>query len=33
MQVTQSFPARCGVALVSGMLYSLAYPPLGWGWL
>lgn len=28
-----SFYARCAVALVSGAVYSLAYPPLGWGWL
>ncbi len=29
----QSFPARCGLAAVSGMFYALAYPPVGWGWL
>lgn len=25
--------ARCLLAVASGALYSLAYPPLGWGWL
>lgn len=28
-----AYPARCGLALLSGALYALAYPPLGWGWL
>ncbi|MEO8615256.1 MAG: nitrilase-related carbon-nitrogen hydrolase [Luteolibacter sp.] len=29
-----SYPARCGLALVSGAVYSLAYPPVsGGGWL
>lgn len=27
-----SFPVRCGLALVSGVVYSAAYPPLGWRW-
>ncbi|MES2659532.1 MAG: nitrilase-related carbon-nitrogen hydrolase [Verrucomicrobiota bacterium] len=33
MNKPQSFPARCGLSVLSGALYSLAYPPLGWGWL
>lgn len=33
MQALRSFPARCGLALLSGTAYALAYPPLGWGWL
>ena len=28
-----SFRARCGLSVFSGVLYALAYPPLGWGWL
>ena len=28
-----SFPARCLLAALSGAVYALAYPPLGWGWL
>lgn len=27
------FPLRLALAVASGGLYSLAYPPLGWGWL
>ena len=27
------FPARCLLSVVSGGLYALAFPPLGWGWL
>jgi apolipoprotein N-acyltransferase len=33
MKVPRSFPARCGLACLSGAVYALAYPPLGWGWL
>jgi apolipoprotein N-acyltransferase len=33
MQWWKAFPARCAVALLSGGVFSLAYPPLGWGWL
>ena len=33
MQALRSFPARCGLACLSGAVYALAYPPLGWGWL
>ena len=33
MPALSSHPARCGLALFSGLLYALAYPPLGWGWL
>ena len=29
----RSFPARCGLAVLSGAAYALAYPPAGWGWL
>lgn len=28
-----SFPARMALAITSGAVYALAYPPLGWGWL
>lgn len=28
-----SYPARCGLSIVSGGVFALAYPPLGWGWL
>ncbi|MEO5716412.1 MAG: nitrilase-related carbon-nitrogen hydrolase [Luteolibacter sp.] len=28
-----SYPVRCGLALVSGLVYALAYPPAGFGWL
>ncbi len=28
-----SFPLRCVVAALGGLLYALAFPPLGWGWL
>ena len=33
MATVSSFPARCGLAILSGAVYALAYPPLGWGWL
>lgn len=33
MSAFSSFPARCGLAVLSGAAYALAYPPLGWGWL
>ncbi len=33
MQVANSFRARCALAAASGAAYSLAFPPLGWGWL
>ena len=32
MSFLTSFPARCGLAVLSGTAYALAYPPLGWGW-
>jgi apolipoprotein N-acyltransferase len=28
-----SLPARCGIAILSGVAYALAFPPLGWRWL
>ncbi len=28
-----SFPGRCLLAMASGGVYALAFPPLGWGWL
>lgn len=28
-----SLPARCGIAILSGAAYALAFPPLGWRWL
>ena len=30
---SRSYPARCGLAVLSGAAYAMAYPPLGWGWL
>ena len=33
MQVVNSFWARCALAAASGAVYSLAFPPRGWGWL
>ena len=33
MTIPTSHPARCGLAALSGAVYALAYPPLGWGWL
>lgn len=33
MTARSSFPLRCGLAVLSGAIYALAYPPLGWGWL
>lgn len=33
MPACTSFPARCGLAVLSGAAYALAYPPLGWGLL
>ena len=33
MTISPSFSFRCGLAALSGAVYSLAYPPVGWGWL
>ena len=33
MTTCSSYPARCGLAVLSGAAYAMAYPPLGWGWL
>ena len=33
MSALSSYPARCGLAVLSGAVYAMAYPPLGWGWL
>jgi apolipoprotein N-acyltransferase len=33
MKALSSYPVRCGLAILSGAVYALAYPPLGWGWL
>lgn len=30
---TASLPARCGLTVLSGVTYALAFPPLGWRWL
>src|SRR5688572_2960615 len=32
-RVVESFMARCALALVSGSVYSQAFPTLGWRWL
>ncbi len=29
----RSFPVRCGMAALSGLVYAMAYPSLGWRWL
>jgi apolipoprotein N-acyltransferase len=26
-------PARCGLAILSGLVYAMAFPPAGWRWL
>lgn len=31
--LADSFFARCVLALLSGAVYSMAYPPIGWRWL
>lgn len=28
-----SLSLRCGLAMISGLVFAAAYPPLGWGWL
>lgn len=33
MPAHSSFPARCCLAVISGAIFSMAFPPLGWGWL
>ena len=33
MNLIDSYPVRCGLAVLSGASYAMAYPPLGWGWL
>lgn len=33
MGFLRSFPARVVGAVLAGVVYALAYPPLGWGWL
>lgn len=33
MKGLRSYPARCALAVASGVLYALAYPPLGWRFL
>ena len=33
MRVTFKLPARCCLALVSGTVYTGAFPPLDWGWM
>ena len=33
MLTLRSFPARCGIAVLSGVIYAMAFPPLGWRWL
>lgn len=33
MKRIDSYAVRCLLAAVSGAVYSLAFPPLGWGWL
>jgi apolipoprotein N-acyltransferase len=31
--VPPAFAKRAGLAMISGVVFALAYPPLGWGWL
>ncbi|MES2922990.1 MAG: nitrilase-related carbon-nitrogen hydrolase [Verrucomicrobiota bacterium] len=33
MNSINAYPARCGLAVLSGATYAMAYPPLGWRWL
>ncbi len=33
MSISFNLPARCVLAVVSGLTYALAFPPLDWGWL
>jgi apolipoprotein N-acyltransferase len=33
MKTERPFLASCGLAVLSGATYAMAYPPLGWGWL
>lgn len=33
MRAISSFAARCGLAVLSGATFAMAYPPVGWGWL
>lgn len=33
MKIQRPFLASCGLAVLSGATYAMAYPPLGWGWL
>lgn len=33
MMPNLSLTARCGLAVLSGVAYALAFPPLGWRWL
>ena len=33
MTMLKSFRAACCLAVLSGAVYAMAYPPLGWGWL
>ncbi|MFM2198595.1 MAG: hypothetical protein RLZZ505_2027 [Verrucomicrobiota bacterium] len=28
-----NFPARCGLAILSGLVFAMAFPPVGWRWL
>lgn len=33
MNKAAEFPARCGLAILSGLVYAAAFPPVGWRWL
>ena len=33
MKIPRNFPARCALAIVSGLILALAFPPLDWGGL
>ena len=33
MKTPNKFPLRCVLAIISGLIFALAFPPLGWGWL
>ncbi|MEP2776759.1 MAG: nitrilase-related carbon-nitrogen hydrolase [Luteolibacter sp.] len=33
MKIPRNLPARCALAVISGLSYALAFPPLGWRWL
>jgi apolipoprotein N-acyltransferase len=33
LKIPGNFPARCILAVLSGLLFAMAFPPMGWRWL